>query len=217
MTNVDETSMIDFAEKISTMYDFYTDLERQFLELSFIIPLDNPDRTYSPRLYDILQSACGQVENMSRILCDKLNLKYSKKNKKFPTYYGLLNQKGMLESQIVYVVKTKQVIKPFVITSGKTPDWWRGYNDTKHELPEGILQGNIKNTIHALSALCALHRISYSAYPQLPILNGKNWYQQFPIERMDPITLKHTLKEQVPVLSPNMMFYCLTNFGGMYE
>ena len=65
---------MNFEKDLRHMRDSYFELERQFIEISRIIPLDNPSDTYSPRLYDILQTSCGQVENLLRLICDKLEL-----------------------------------------------------------------------------------------------------------------------------------------------
>ncbi|MBI1829376.1 MAG: hypothetical protein HY222_03300 [Thaumarchaeota archaeon] len=160
------------------MRKFFEDTERQFVELSQIIPLDNSPNTYSPRLYSILNFTCGQIENMLRMICDKLELKYE--NEDFPHYYNALNIQGMLESQKVVYREIKDPIQPFVIRSDNSPDWWKGHNKTKHDLPEGIIEGNIGNTLNALAGLCALHHIAYYTATMQEhldqLLMKENWY-----------------------------------------
>ncbi len=68
-----------FQEDIERTHEIYLDTERQFVELSYIIPLENNPETYSPRLYSILQMACGQAENLLRMLCEVLDLKPDEK------------------------------------------------------------------------------------------------------------------------------------------
>ncbi|MDE1769236.1 MAG: hypothetical protein KGI28_01605 [Thaumarchaeota archaeon] len=148
-----------YDQQFEKMTNAYKDLERQFDDLSYIIPLKNKPETYSPRLYNILQSACGQIENISRMICDKLGASYEKDN--FPSYYKALNSDKMLEKQVAYLVQNYQSIEPFKIESGFTPNWWKNYNDTKHNLPDGFLQGNIGNTVEALAALYLLQRIAF--------------------------------------------------------
>jgi len=152
----------DFQIQHHKMGDFYIDTEKQFLDLIRIIPLDNPDETYSPRLYNVLQSSCSQVENLMRLLCEKFSLKYE--NTDFPAYHKLLNVEGIMDKQWIYCTKTDSTLYPFEIeTDFVTPFWWRGYNGTKHKLPDGLKQGNIKNTLFALSASYTLQCMAYFA------------------------------------------------------
>lgn len=158
------------------MNNAYKDLERQFVEISYIIPLKNKPETYSPRLYNILQSACGQIENMSRLICDKLTVRYD--DGTFPSYYKALNSDKILEKQVAYLVPNYQTVEPFKIESGVTPNWWKNYNETKHNLPDGFLQGNLGNSIYALAALYLLQRIShYVQYDTEPgnLLRQEKW------------------------------------------
>ena len=157
------------------MLSAYFETEQQFIEISRLIPLDNSPDTYSTRLYDILQSLCGQVENLLRLLCEKLNLESEGKN--FPSYFNTLNQTGVLKFQLIDLLNGSKVYIPFGIDSGKdTPNWWRGYNDTKHDLPNGYKQGNLNNTTFALTAAYALNCLF--AYVELlgnDILDIKKW------------------------------------------
>lgn len=154
---------MDFEADIIKMLDFYFETEKQFIELARIIPVSNPPNTHSPILYNILQSSCGQVENLLRILCERFELKYGDE-KKFPKYYELLNHEGILQSQTIYFIKIRKSFKPFAIQEGdETPFWWKAYNSTKHKLPEGLEKGNLENTIHSLIGLYALHCMAYYA------------------------------------------------------
>lgn len=165
-----------YDQNFEKMNGAYKDLERQFVELSYIIPLKNKPETYSPRLYNVLQSACGQIENIARMLCNTLGCHYEKPN--FPDYYKALNADKMLEKQVAYLVPNYQTVEPFKIESGVTPNWWKNYNDTKHNLPDGFLRGNLGNTLDALAALYLLQRISYFVqYDPEPknILRQEKW------------------------------------------
>lgn len=128
---------MNYEQTLDKMWDFFQDTERRFIQTSHSIPLDNPYSTHSIELYNILQSTCGQVENMSRILCDRLSLQYSEK--KFAQYFPKLDSQGMLIYQNVYVVSLNEELKPFITFRKPLPDWWHNYNKTKHNLPEGFL------------------------------------------------------------------------------
>jgi len=176
-----------FIEDVKKLRDSYYEIERQFMEISRIIPIDNKPETYSPRLYDILQTSCGQVENLLRLICDKLELKYEKKN--FPSYYKILNKTGILERQTVDYFSGEWTCLPFELDSEyESPFWWRAYNETKHDLPKGYKKGNLQNTIFALAGVYAL--LCIASYAQLDgekILDNSQWMEQ---DAISPNTLK---------------------------
>ncbi len=167
-----------FIENVKKLRDYYYEIERQFIEISRIIPIDDKQLgTYSPRFYDILQTACGLVENLLRLICDEMELKYEKRD--FPSYYHKLNETGILERQQIHHVPSEVTCLPFVLDIlNKPPFWWRAYNDTKHNLPEGYKQGNLKNTIFALSGVYALLCVaSYVQHYKKDILDSGLWME----------------------------------------
>jgi len=165
------------ADDISEMLEAYYQTEHQLIELNRIISVDNKPETFSPRLYSMLGDSCNQVENMIRLICDQLGLSYPTNNAYFSDFYEKLNQTGILRMQAIDLLIGTKVYFPFSIENGKkTPSWWRSYNDTKHNLPEGYKQGNLHNTLCALSAAYSLHCISaYADEYGTDILN-KNWW-----------------------------------------
>lgn len=199
----------NFQSQRLVMLDIYFATERKLSELSWVIPLDNDPKTYSPEFYSILQSSCGQIENMLRIICDILKLEYTKKD--FPTYYKLLNQGNLLKRQWVFNIKAENPFYPLeILNDFDSPTWWRGYNGTKHKLPDGLREGNIENTVSALGALYAIHCIAYVVqYNGKDILEKQYWYE-------DNITTdsekKLLISERDPRPKSNL-FYCATKFN----
>jgi hypothetical protein len=168
-----------FQDDWNEMLVFYFETEKDFIDLSRIIPLGNNPDTYSTKLYNILQSSCGQVENMMRIICDKFNLPRSDRPK-FLELYKLLNQNHILEMQTIDVMKGKNAYRPFILNSTQEArNWWLSYNDTKHNLPQGLKAGNIGNTLLALCGLYALHCMAhYSRYALANFFDSKSWHTQ---------------------------------------
>ena len=166
----------DLNEKRLKLVDHYFYIENSFIELTRIIPLDNPDDTYSPRLYEILQSVCSSIEGLSIIMSDALQLEPA--HKKFPFIYEKLNETGILDMQAVDMFKLPggMAYMPLKKTGRHTPKWWDDYNDTKHDLPEGLKAGNIGNTPVALAGLYALHIMAYYLhYADDDYLNITRW------------------------------------------
>lgn len=149
-----------FQKKRNIMLSYYVEVEQQFNEILRTIPLENDDSVFSPKLYNILQNSCVQVENMLRLLCDRFELHYEKR--KFPEYFRLLN--NILEVQSITLIKKQGGFHPFhIVDNSESPFWWIHYNKSKHELPEGFMQGNLINTIYALGASYVLHCMAYYA------------------------------------------------------
>ena len=194
------------------MLNSYFETERQFIEISRIIPLDNTSDTYSPRLYDILQSSCGQVENLLRLICDKLELKYDKK--KFPSYYRTLNQTGILERQTIAMIVGKLAYKSFELDCSKeTPFWWKAYNDTKHSLPEGYKEGNLRNTIFALTGVYALNCIAaYSYHTKKKILDNDEWKEESSISLNTLISIPEASWDERDLRPKSQIFYPLSYY-----
>ena len=166
------------SDDISEMLAAYYQTEHQLIELSRVISVDNKPETFSPRLYNLLGDSCNQVENMLRLICDQLRLDYSNNNAYFSDFYEKLNHTGIVKMQTIDLIIGKKAYRPFIIEEEKkTPSWWRAYNDTKHSLPEGYKQGNLHNTLCALSAAYSLHCISaYAGEYGTDILNQKWWH-----------------------------------------
>ena len=199
----------DFQTQRLRMIDIFFATERKLIELSWIIPLDNDPRTYSPELYSILQSSCGQVENMLRMLCEICELQYSKKN--FPEYYKLLNSTDLLKQQWIYNKKTRNTCYPLEIECGyDSPYWWRGYNGTKHNLPEGLREGNIENTVNALGALYAIHCIAYIAQHHKKDILEKSYWRESDISSNSEYELDRIGSDPRP---KSDLFYCATKFN----
>ena len=203
--------MDEFAKKLESMKSLFQETERQFLEVSHIIPLDNDLKTYSPRFYNILQFSCAQVHSLFKMICSRLDLKVEYDN--FPEYYKILNQKGMLEKQMILLIHNVKVYNPF--KTNKHHEWWAGYNDTKHDLPDGIKQGTLGNVIDAITAVFALINIAnltrwHHNEPE-KLLDGNNWHpSMIPYDDVN-LQVALNLRSQNPVDSN--LFHLITQFG----
>ena len=194
------------------MGDAYFFDERRLMELGRIIPFNNADETFSPSLYDILQSSCSQVSNIMRILCE--HFKLDVKGNNFPDYYNALNRDKVLERQFVDCAFKDIVYTPFVLHGDEeSPFWWTKYNATKHNLPRGYDDGNLINTLHAITASYALNCMMYYA-DRTP--RPDNFFNSYSWITQDSLTMKR--KEFVRTTSDerpfSKNFYCLTSYLG---
>ena len=103
---------MSFTERLEKMQSYYLDMEREFSEFVQIVPyIDNPRNIYSPRLYGILHHACTQIEALSKLICDALQLNPGTDS--FYTCYNKINEHGLLSSFKIVLHKTGEVIEPF--------------------------------------------------------------------------------------------------------
>ena len=164
--------MTDLYDKLFKFEEYYHYLESSFVDITGIIPLENDPDTFSPRLYEILQSACSQVDGIIQLMHEE----YIPVRKKCTAArYEALNQGGVISCQML-VYKSRpdwKYIRPFSCDfecasrnerddphgdgpHDKMPKWWDAYNDSKHELPEGYKAGSIRNAYLALAGLYVL-------------------------------------------------------------
>ena len=171
--------MPDFHEIRDEMKNAYFGTEHQFIEVSRVISVDNNPDTFSPRLYSILGDACSQVENLLRLLCEKVEIPIEREERNFPSYYRKLNETGILQRQFVDLLIGQTATYPFRILPGDTtPKWWTAYNKTKHDLPQGYKKGNLGNTITALAGAYSLHcMFAYTMDYGRNILKNEWWHE----------------------------------------
>ncbi|MCH7560062.1 MAG: hypothetical protein IIC67_01600 [Thaumarchaeota archaeon] len=179
--------LLEFQNKMRKIYRVTED---QFLEFSEIVPFEtNEWSVNSPRLYFLLLTICGQVESLMKKICSEVKIKPERED--FPNYYDIINKDNLLGIQKLFLIKTEQSLNPFNENDSQH-FWWISHNKAKHELPEGILHGTIKNVIYGLGGLFALHEI-LSKIPyedKQRILISKNWNTHKPItvaeSRLEP-------------------------------
>jgi len=192
------------------MEDAYFFDERRLMELGHTIPFNNADETFSAALYDILQSSCNQVSNIMRILCE--HFKLDVKGNNFPDYYNALNRDEVLERQFVDCAFKDIVYTPFVLHGDEeSPFWWTKYNATKHSLPQGYVEGNLINTLHAVTASYALNcMMSYADMTPRPsnFFNNDAWFMQDSLQMKRKEFVNYETDDRP--FSKN--FYCLTRY-----
>jgi len=183
---------MSFEDKLEKMQNLYLDMERQFQEAAYTIPLDNPQEVYSPRFYTILQFACAQIHSLFKIISKNLELKI--KGDRFLDYYKALNEKGILEIQSAFIKPLKSIRKPLYPLIPETsfkiipPEWWSSYNETKHELPEGVKKGALGNVLDAMAATFILNGIAnFTRNSDILslLLDKKNWHHVVSDSTMD--------------------------------
>ena len=156
----------------------------------------------------------GQIENMMRLICKQYDILPDKNNPSFWDYYQKININKILEMQKVLFKRTKKILEPFIIETKYSPNWWKKYNDTKHNLPDRIIEGNMGNTIKAVSALYALHHMSHFLSAPLDALqNNDSWQDSRVTGNEDPILFSAITSEDRRLFDSEI-FYAITRYCG---
>lgn len=160
-------------------FPIYLQLERELTELSYFITFDYKQlKVYSTKIADMLLRTVSEIENISKELCKKENIKFydSKKHvrpvvyfneyfQKLEEYYGLSTRlvnftfdncnDNIFDSKLMpfkkdYSIKLKGKEK-------STWSWYNAYNKIKHDRIKNFKQANLENLIYSLSALFLLN------------------------------------------------------------
>ena len=107
-------------DELPEMLDHYFYLESSFIDVVQIIPLGNNGRTYSPKLYDILQSTCSHFESLLKMIYAKLEFPSPQKSGIIP-YYKSINEYGLLSGQILLFHKYKNGKFFYLSTTDRGP------------------------------------------------------------------------------------------------
>ena len=63
--------MTDLYYTLARFEEHYHYLESSFVDITRLIPLENEPDTFSPRLYELLQSVCSQVDGILNLMCEE--------------------------------------------------------------------------------------------------------------------------------------------------
>lgn len=160
-------------------FPIYLQLERELTELSYFITFDYKQlKVYSTKIADMLLRTVSEIENISKELCKKENIKFydSKKHVRqvvyFNEYFQRLEEYYGLSTRLVnftfdncndniFVSKLMPFKKDYSIKlNGKekaTWSWYNAYNKIKHDRIKNFKQANLENLIYSLSALFLLN------------------------------------------------------------
>lgn len=170
-------------------WEIYKDLERQFQNfLEYVPPLEGNMGTYSFKLLNLILSIGGHIDSCFKDMakypsfadnetCKKILEQLEKNNQciqsgkvarpisirlcleAFEKEYKL-SQKYVVFKRIPVV----HVVTPFASWSSKrTPEWWKTYNDLKHDVSSNIEKANLLNTLDALAGAFLLNVIHIPA------------------------------------------------------
>lgn len=135
-------------------WNYFLAIEKDLENLSRYIEFSDANLgTYSIELTHILLSASSEVDVIMKQLCS-LILPNQKTN-------NINEYKVIIQAQLQGFINEEICIdrfglsyKPWENWNGAlNPDWWRGYNNVKHQRNNHFDQASLQNTINAVGAL----------------------------------------------------------------
>lgn len=156
----------EFLEKF---WDYYLELEREFLEIEKFIPVDSINSsTYSLQYLKLFLSICSEFDVVFKDFLSFKNYKGNPKNWKIYDYENFIKKEypDFCSKEICY--NFKQKIIPFNDwNNGKKLSWWKIYNDCKHRrLDEnnGLINYKLANQNNILLSFSALYQLELYFY-----------------------------------------------------
>ncbi|WP_286860070.1 MULTISPECIES: hypothetical protein [Sphingobacterium] len=135
-------------------WNYFLAIEKDLENLSRYIEFANANLgTYSIELTHILLSASSEVDVIMRQLCHLLDPSQTANN--INDYRNIIqNQLGTFVNEEICIDRFGISYKPWDNWNGtQNPDWWRSYNNVKHQRNNHFNEANLQNTINSVGAL----------------------------------------------------------------
>ena len=159
-------------------WPIYTQLEKEFKEISYYITIDKKQlKTYSIKISDLILRVVSECENISSELCKLEKIKFKDKKGHIKTsiyfneYIDKLNEIFKLENKLInpiyeniakdaFICKLEPFKKTYKKVNGKDKKilpWYYSYNKIKHDRIRNFKEANLENLINGLAALFLLN------------------------------------------------------------
>lgn len=135
-------------------WNYYLAIESDLENMSRYIEFSNNNlNTYSIELTHILLSASSEIDVIMKQLCLLLDTNSSVSN--INDYKSVITTNiSDFVNEEISIDRYGLVYKPWINwLAQKNPDWWRSYNNVKHERNSHFHEANLQNAINAVGAL----------------------------------------------------------------
>ncbi|MCV2883879.1 hypothetical protein OE749_04140 [Aestuariibacter sp. AA17] len=138
----------------NTNWPFYFSLEADVINLSRYIEFDRKNfGVYSIELLRILLSTCSEIDVVLKQICAQLD-ENSKANNIAQYQKLICKDIDGFEEQHVVCSRFNLSFQPWNSwVDKKSPEWWRSYNEVKHNRDEHYSKASLQNVLESLSAL----------------------------------------------------------------
>lgn len=135
-------------------WNYFLAIEKDLENLSRYIEFASANlNTYSIELTHLLLSASSEVDVIMKQLCELTDIASPREN---------INQyRTIIQTHLTSLINEEISIDRFGLTykpwekwnANQNPDWWRSYNNVKHQRNNFFSEANLQNTINAVGAL----------------------------------------------------------------
>ena len=138
-------------------WNYFIALERDLEVVARYVEFaDSNMSTFSLELAHLLMAASSEVDVVAKLLCTRLAPDSQRRN--IEDYRIILTDKvPRLSAMRVVVPRYGLELRPWDNWSREDrPDWWRSYNNVKHERNAYFQEATLKNALNSLAALLCL-------------------------------------------------------------
>lgn len=167
------------AFETGLMWSVYSDMEGVFMEfLDYVPPAQDHKKVYSYRLLRLMLQIGGYIDTAFKEMalypkfdgdakCETLRKKVAKGKivtinlfrEAFEPIYDLSSRTIFVKSPKHFALLVDR-FNPFLeFGKGKTPKWWKAYNEVKHNWLKNLKKANVENTLKALGGAFLLNTI----------------------------------------------------------
>jgi hypothetical protein len=149
---------------------YFLSIEKDFVQtLDFVHLHPANAKTFSNEYAKLLLLIGSEVDVVAKMLCRKIAP--DKKAGDIDDYRSIIMaQFAGMNTVEIEIPKFNMKVQPWLIWDpkiAKSPDWWRAYNNVKHERDKCFPDANQVNTLYALCGLLSLLLYFYKDEPHL--------------------------------------------------
>lgn len=189
--------MAVIAAPTKVHWNYFLALERDVeVAARYVEFADANMSTYSIEFAHLLFAAASEVDVVAKLLCRVLAPSKPRQN--------IEHYRSVLSGEIPDLAATQVLVPRYGLTltpwenwvGGTNPNWWRSYNNVKHERDVHYSEATLKNALNSLAGLMTLAFYHYS----LPGLNTGG-----PVDKKE--TTRYLLPESSLMRFPESFYY----------
>lgn len=147
----------------STHWNYFLALESDLAKTSRYVEFAQSNlNTYSIEFAHLLFAAASEVDVIAKLLCKRLRPNSPRKN--------IDHYRQILIEELPDICDMKANIPRYELSfapwenwkKGTNPNWWKSYNDVKHERDKHFKDATLQHVLNAMGALLILTTIHYS-------------------------------------------------------
>lgn len=143
-------------------WNYYIMLEKRVVELEEYIAFNEDNKScYSKQIMNILINVCCEFDVICKLIIDMDLNDFGKINVYRQAISQDDNYKIAISEELDFIEFSELHLIPLKNFETESPDWWKAYNDLKHNREENFSKATLFNLLNALGALYILEIYFY--------------------------------------------------------